>query len=115
MYSITEQMVAWLAALGFKASTYPDKSGAECVTVERTGGNVDSFADHPMMAVQAWAATETRAEEMAMQVRNAALVGPWPSGVTAMRVNSGPYRYNDPDTRRPRYQLVLDVTCISID
>lgn len=115
MYSITEQMVAWLAALGFSASTYPPADGTEFATVERTGGGVDSFADHPMMAVQLWAATEARAEQLATMVRNAALVGPWPEGVTAMRVNAGPYRWYDDNTRRPRYQLVLDVTCISID
>lgn len=115
MYSVTEEFVQWLAGLGLRASTYPPADGTEFVTVERTGGGVDSFADHPMMAVQAWAATETRAEEMATQVRNAALVGPWPDGVTAMRVNSGPYRWYDDNTRMPRYQLVLDVTCIAID
>ncbi len=112
MYSITEQTVAWLAELGFRASTYPPADGGEFVTAERTGGGVDSMADHPVMAVQAWAPTEERAEAMATEVRDAALTGPWPYGVTAMRVNSGPYRWYDDGTRMPRYQLTLDVTCI---
>ncbi len=115
MYSITEQFIEWLGVLGYEASTYPPSTGTEFVTCERTGGGVDSFADHPAMAVQAWAATEERAEAMADAIRDAALAGPWPYGVTAMRVNSGPYRWYDDATRLPRYQVVFDVTCIAID
>lgn len=114
MYSITEQAVAWLRGLGYRASTFPPTDASEFVTVERTGGGAEDMADHPTLAVQAWAADEARAEEMATEVRNAALVGPWPHGVTAMRVNSGPYRWYDEGTRMPRYQVLFDVTCISV-
>jgi len=34
-----------------------------------------------------------------------------PLGVHAISVSAGPYRFYDEATRRPRYQLVLDVTC----
>ena len=116
MYSVTEEFVGWLAEVtGLHASTFPPETGAEFVTVERTGGGVDSFADHPLMAVQAWAQTEARAEAIASAIRDAALTGPWPHGVTAMRVNAGPYRWYDESTRLPRYQVVFDVTCISIE
>lgn len=115
MYSVTEAFIEWLGGLGFHASTFPPADGAEFVTVERTGGGVDSMADHPVMAVQAWAATEERAEAMASVIRGAALVGPWPYGVTALRVNSGPYRWYDEATRLPRYQVLFDTTCIVID
>ena len=114
MYSVTEEFVQWLDGLGLRASTYPPADGTEFATVERTGGGVTDKADHPLMAVQLWAETEPRAEQLATMVRNAALVGPWPEGVTAMAVNAGPYRWYDESTRKPRYQLVLDVTCISI-
>ena len=116
MYSVTEEFVGWLAEVtGLHASTFPPETGAEFVTVERTGGGVDSFADHPLMAVQAWAQTESRAEAIAEGIKRAALIGPWPHGVTAMRVNAGPYRWYDESTRLPRYQVVFDVTCISIE
>lgn len=115
MYSITEQAVAWLDRLGFRASTFPPTDASEFVTVERTGGGVESLADHPVLAVQAWARDEARAEAMATEIRDAALVGPWPHGVTAMRVNSGPYRWYDESTRLPRYQVLFDVTCISVE
>lgn len=116
MYSITEQFVSWLTAItGLHVSTFPPATGDEFVTVERTGGGVESMADHPLIAVQAWAKTEERAEAIAQGIRDAALIGSWPYGVTAMRVNSGPYRWYDESTRLPRYQVLFDVTCISID
>ena len=67
MYSITEQFVAWLNGLSFRASTWPPKDADEFVTVERTGGGVTDLVDHPLMAVQTWAATEDRAEAMAIR------------------------------------------------
>lgn len=115
MYSITEQFVVWLNGLGYAASTFPPKSGDEFVTIERTGGNVADLVDHPMIAVQTWAQTEPRAEEMANSIRNAALLSTRPVGVTRIDVNSGPYPYWDESTRLPRYQIVFDVTCQLID
>ena len=108
MYSITEAMVSWLSGLGYAASTYPPKTGTEFVTVQRTGGSVSDLVDHPMMAVQTLAATETRAEEMANAIRLSALTCQRPEGVASIKVNSGPYPYWDESTRLPRYQLYLE-------
>ena len=113
-YSITEQMVAWLSSLGHRAMTHPCIEAPDCpqefVTVERTGGYAADLVDHPTMAVQAWAQTEPRAEEIANEVRMACLTGDLPYGVHRIAVNSGPYAFWDEDTRCPRYQLVLDIT-----
>lgn len=109
-YSITEHAVSWLQGLGFAASTYPPADGTEFVTVERTGGGASDMVDRPTLAIQAWAATEPRAEEMANAIRMASLTGPYPYGVASMRVNAGPYPFWDESTRLPRYQLVLDCT-----
>ena len=109
-YSITEAFVSWLASLGYAASTYPPNDKTEFVTVERTGGGTGDLVDHPTIAVQTWAPTETRAEEMANAIRYAALTGARPNGVASINVNSGPYRFYDEDTRLPRYQTVLDCT-----
>lgn len=112
MYSITEEVVKWLSGLGYSASTYPSASATPpFVTVERTGGGVTDLVDHPLMAVQAWAATEEDAEEIAVQIRNEALTGTVPYGVGKMDVNAGPYPFWDEETRYPRYQIVFDVTC----
>ena len=111
MYSVTEQIVKWLTALGYKASTYPPKNGDEFVTVERTGGAVFDMVDHPTIAIQTWAKDEPRAEEMANAIRLAAVVGNVPYGVNRMDVNTGPYPFWDESTGMPRYQIVFDVTC----
>ena len=115
MYSITEQFVAWLDGLGYAASTYPPADGTEFVTVERTGGNVIDMVDHAGIAIQTWAATAPRAEEMANEIRLAAIEGPYPLGVNRIEVNSGPYSFYDESTRLPRYQIAFDVTCQLVD
>lgn len=116
MYSVTEQYIAWLLQKGYAASTYPPKNAPqEFVTVERTGGGTSDFVDHPTIAIQAWAQTEARAEEMATEIRNAIMTGAKPYGVSGVNVNSGPYPFFDEDTRCPRYQLVLDCTAILTD
>lgn len=115
MYSVTEQFVAWITSLGFRASTQvprgAPKSPSEFVTVSRVGGGVANLVDHPRIAIQAWAQTEARAEEMANQIRLAALTQSRPQGVHSIRPNAGPYPFWDESTRMPRYQLVLDVAC----
>lgn len=115
MYSVTEQFVAWLRGLGYAASTYPPKSGSEFVTVQRTGGGVADMVDYPMIAVQAWAQSETRAEEMANEIRLAATTGAPPAGVHRIGVNAGPYPYWDDDTKMPRFQVVFDAACQLVD
>lgn len=111
MYSVTESFVAWLSGEGFQASTYPPKDApAEFVTVERTGGGTYDMVDHPTVAIQTWAQTEARAEEMAVEIRNSLMCNPRPKGITKVNVNSGPYPFWDESTGCPRYQLVLDCT-----
>lgn len=115
MYSVTEEFVKWLGTLGFAASTYPPKNGTEFVTVERTGGDVVDLVDRPSLAVQTWAATEPRAEEMANTIRNAALTSTKPDGVYSIAINAGPYPFWDDSTRLPRYQIAFDVVCQLVD
>jgi hypothetical protein len=115
MYSVTEQMVAWLLAHGYDAYTRPPKdaphSPTHFVTVERTGGSVTDLVDHPSLAIQCWAATDEAAERLANVVRAQIVTGTRPHGVTRVDVNSGPYRFYDEYTRCPRYQMALDATC----
>ena len=111
MYSVTEQFVKWLGEKGYSASTYPPKTGSEFVTVERTGGGVVDMVDRPSIAIQTWAKTETRAEEMANEIIELLLLNSLPYGVHHVAVDSGPYSFWDEDTRLPRYQIALD--CVS--
>lgn len=107
MYSVEQSFVEWLGAKGFAASTYPPDEGSEFVTVERTGGGVADLIDHPTVAIQTWAQTAPRAEEMALAIRNA-LFTSRPYGVAHIAVD-GLYPFYDESTRLPRYQIVL--TC----
>jgi len=107
-YSVEQSFVEWLADKGYAASTYPPKSGSEFVTIERTGGIVADLIDHPTVAIQTWAQTAPRAEEMALSIRNA-LFTSRPAGVAHVTVD-GLYPFYDESTRLPRYQLVLNCT-----
>lgn len=112
MYSVTEQFIAWLGALGYDAyANVPADPPTEFVTVERVGGYVEDMVDHASVAVQAWAATDERAEELANGIRNELLLEARPAGVHHIAIDSGPYRFYDEETRCPRYQIALDVTC----
>ena len=115
MYSITKQFLTWLTSQGYTVHTYPPKTGNEFVTIERTGGYVENKIDHPEIAIQTWAQSEARAEEMALNIRNALLLGSLPDGVYRVDVNAGPYPFYDEDTRLPRYQIVFDCTTYLID
>ena len=115
MYSVTESFVAWLNDRGYRASTYPPKTGDEFVTVEPVGGYVADMVDFPSIAIQTWAKTPTRAELMAKEIKLALLQGDLPYGIAHVEVNQGEYPFWDEDTRLPRYQLALDITAILTD
>ena len=115
MYSVTEQFVKWLSDNGYAASTYPPRYGDEFVTVERTGGSVVDMVDHPEIAIQTWAMTEARAEEMSIEIRNALLLGSLPYGVHHVAVDAGPYPFWDESTGKPRYQIALICASYLID
>lgn len=111
-FSIVEEMVAWLASLGYRASgRVPKDRPDEFVTVERLSGLVEDMIDYPSVAIQTWAQSEDRAEAIGNEIRLAVLVGPRPDGIHSVKVNAGPYAHYDESTRQPRYQLVLDIAC----
>ena len=111
-YSVTEAMVSWLTSLGYRASTdVPADMPDEFVTVGRASGADRDFVDLPLVAVQCWALTNERAEAMANDVRFLLRYGTLPSGIHGVFTNTGPYPFPDPETRRPRYQQVLVVSC----
>jgi len=120
-FSVTEALVSWLASMGYEAiMDAPSDAGEgaaasdmpdEFVTVERTGGGVRDMIDRPLVAVQCWALTGERAEALANEVRLRVLTERPPAGVHSVRLNAGPYKFNDEATRRPRWQMALDVAC----
>lgn len=110
-YSALEAVIAWLSAQGYRTSTVvPADAPDEFVTVERTGGAVESKVDHPAFAIRTWAGTYARAEEMALEIRNAAALGSKPAGIHAFTAITGPYPIPDEFTGTPCQQLVLDAS-----
>lgn len=109
MYSVVSAFIQWLNSLGFDAHSYPPADSQEFVTVERTGGGVVDMVDRPALAIQTWAQTETRAEDMANAIRLALLTDELPEGVHSVSINTGAYRFYDEETRLPRFQLYVDV------
>ena len=77
------------------------------VTIERTGGTIDAFADSPTFAVQAWAPTKADAAGIASTL--ARVIDDWPlsdPAVADARVDSL-YDFADPDSRSQRFQLTV--------
>ena len=112
VFSVTEALINHVLALGYSASSRaPKKHPALFVTIERTGGGVVGFVDHPVFALQVWAQTEDAAEAAANALRNELLTTPPPVGIHSMKVSSGPYPFFDEATGSARYQMVLDIAC----
>lgn len=105
-------MVAWIEALGYSASIYPpeDASGT-FVTVSSTGGSVSDFVRHPSAAIQVWGDTPEDAKGAAESILVALKCTCPPPGVHSIDVDSGPYEFNDPESRRFRYQIAIDASC----
>lgn len=85
----------------------PDPRPASFVRVWRTGGAaVNRILDRPFITVQAWAADEVAASELARKCRQALFDGytgmPLVRGVVE---TAGPYSDPDPSTGIPRYSF----------
>lgn len=103
---IEAEVVRFLARkVGVKALTgVPSPRPDEFVTVELTGGGSGRFQTRASLAVQAWAQTRQRALEIAIECERAL----WDLDELDNVFNPSaehPYRFPDPDSRTPRYQL----------
>lgn len=115
-YSIEAALVAWLRSEGFEAYTdVPASRPSRFVTVNREGGGTENRIDYPSVTVQTWAATRAEAEADGRAIRTlverADAEGTLPAGVYSMRVNAGPYQFDDTVSRERRYQTLYDVSC----
>lgn len=112
-YSPEAAFVEWLEARGYDAAQYMrDDAAGVFVTVERTGGGVYDYVDRPEFALQVWAPTSAQALQAATDLRTALLITAPPHGFSALEIDSGPYPFPDPDSRRARYQIAITAACI---
>lgn len=97
-----------VSAIGYRVyAQVPSAPGDSFVTIERTGGAIDAFADSPTFAVQAWAPTKADAAEIASTL--ARVIEKWPiadPAVADVRIDSL-YDFADPDSRSQRFQLTV--------
>ena len=112
LFDFEAAMVAWIRELGYPASIYPseDASGV-FVTVACTGGGVEDLVRHPSAVIQAWGDTPDEAKAAADSIMLEIALGGAPAGVHSIDIDSGPYEFNDPESRRFRYQIAIDASC----
>lgn len=111
-YSIEDALVAFIPdAVGVTAyHRVPPVRPGEFATVERTGGRASVGIDRPSVAIQVWAASRERAEEVALDLRDmlvlrAAELIP---EVRSVQV-TGPYDFPGQETDQNRYQLHVEL------
>nr|DAF16921.1 MAG TPA: tail completion protein [Caudoviricetes sp.] len=114
MIPIESVTVEYLCSVGIDAyGDVPADRPAEFVTVERTGGGVDSLADldSPVLTVQAWSPTRVSAEALMCRACNALL--DMPDSVAAVTDSEVTGMYNFPavEERSARYQAVVALRC----
>lgn len=86
----------------------PEDRPERFITVERTGGPGDWIRDSPLLAVQVWALHRYEAGDLAEAVAKALREAVALPNVARVRVNSL-YNFPDPESRQPRYQIVLEL------
>ena len=102
-----------VAALG--ATAYPDvprKRPADFVVVERTGGpRGEGGTFEPMLDIQCWAETRSRAAQLALRVEDA--IGELPASVenVAGADVTSTFRDRDLESGTPRYHVVCTCYC----
>lgn len=102
-----------LSDMGWEAfADVPSERPDEFVVVERTGGRRrDVVIDEPMLAVQCWSTTRSRASKMALEVARDMEGLIEVPGVNMCRVDSI-YNYPDLDSGTPRYQLTCELVTV---
>lgn len=99
------------AAPGLVPAAYMDVPSTRppaFITVERTGGNRDTFRDLPVLAVQCWDQTRYMASQLATQVADLLEQMRFHPQVARVEVQSS-YNFPDPDSRHARYQVVVSL------
>ena len=74
------------------------------VSLERVGGERDTFRDLPRVAIQAWAVTRYGASELASDVADALERFKFEPGIARVEVGST-INFPDPESNKPRYQV----------
>lgn len=91
------------------SANVPKDRPSRFVTVERTGGPLDTFRDLPQFAVQTWGTSTADASSLADEVR--VLLPHLIELTDVARVQvSSTYNFPDPESGQARYQTLVGLT-----
>lgn len=89
-------------------ATRPDDAEDPLITVERVGGSSDGFMDRPMIAVQCWASTRSKAFDLANKTKTA-ISDHFVDGFIVTRAELTGFSNFPTDKGEPRYQLAYSI------
>ena len=108
--NVEQAVIKYLTEKNYSAyADVPNPMPASFVTVERTGGGDRDRIDRATLAVQCWAGGRKVAADMADDVRTVLEELTGTRGFGAVSVTSL-YNWPDAQSRKARYQLVVDAT-----
>ena len=109
MHDPKAQLISYLGANVADAyGSVPQDAPPEFLTVELTGDSDTGYSTSPTFAVQAWSDTDANAGALSLRVMEAMRSYAYEPHVRKCSLNKR-YEYPDPETRKPRYQLVYDL------
>lgn len=112
-FDIEQALIEWLPGeLGVPCyAEEPADMPESFATIERTGGATSLGVDRPLIALQLWAPSRAEASALAALARTALVMRSWKVPHICRCAVSSSYNFPDPDSRRARYQLDLELTC----
>lgn len=79
------------------------------IVIEKTGSSMENWVCESTVAVQSYAGTLYKAADLNRQVIATMFGAIALDEITRVELNSD-YNFTDPETKRPRYQAVFDIT-----
>lgn len=114
--NITATVVQWLSTrptlveAGLKASaSIPKERPTRFITVERTGGQIDTFRDLPNLAIQVWGQSVAECEDLSNLLRRELPALTEIPEIAKVSIGST-YNWPDPDSKQSRWQTVVSLT-----
>ncbi|WRS29610.1 hypothetical protein U6G28_08790 [Actinomycetaceae bacterium MB13-C1-2] len=113
--NITATVIQWLngrphlVAAGLEAfATVRKERPPRFITVERTGGAIDTFRDLPNLAIQVWGQSVAECEDLSNLLRRELPHLTEISEIARVSIGST-YNWPDPDTKQARWQTVISL------
>ena len=86
----------------------PEDMPEEFISIEKTGGGEDNYIYESVFAIQSWAQSMARADELNDIVKNEMRNIIVLDQISKCKLNTD-YNYPDKNTKRPRYQAVYEI------